>query len=259
MNAPVTTPPASRQIVFLDIDGTIVGQIQSAVCEYELLRLFDPKKIPAFKRQLVAHLRYGLLRPHFDVFLRHAKAHGLELYIYTASDDAWARMLVPCIEKCVGVKFNRPIFSRSSCIPTAAGGFSKCLDKAIKAVCRRKPHAAGAVLIDNNPDVLHSSAKSTPNNRLVVCPTYDYMYSYDVLANLDIDKLHDKFHKIASVLNKYGMLEVQTHLNFQQFQHAYFRALTKQLARTYRTNQAALRHDRFWSKMAERRTSLAHA
>ena len=261
------------RVVLLDLDGTIIGQIAPSVCEYDILRTLDAKQLPTFRRQLVARLRYGPVRPHFAAFMKQAKSMGLHVFVYTASEGAWANLVVTCIERALGVQFARPVFSRRSCtVDPVTGEFKKSIARVLPVVHRRlramvdregsyrEPgltltghHAltleglrCSTVLVDNTATVLHDKNEA---GCLVRCPTYAYTYVYDVLSLLDVNVLHAKFHRLAPVLKRHGLLHASVdaqHLTFQQFMHAFHHHLASLLASTYRANQASLKHDSFF-------------
>jgi len=249
------------------MDGTMIGNIGPSACEYEIIKALEPKKLPAFKKQLTLRLRYGPLRPHLDAFCKAAAAAGARVFVFTASDDRWARIIIPCIERCIGFQFERPLFTRSNCHVTADGEYKKSIDGIVRIMHRRlqrSPHAAFAamtaaqlkdrtVLIDNNPHVLHNFASD--RGRMLLCPTYNYVYTYDVLSSLAVDVLHAKFHKAAAVLKKHGMLRPDVDVagqTYQQFMQAYYARLSSTLQETYAANLAALKNDRFWLTAIER-------
>lgn len=247
--------------VLLDMDGTMIGRILPSVCEYELLRQFDPKKLAAFKQQLVSRLRYGPVRPHLEAFCKKAAACGIDVYVYTASEDKWAGVIVPCIERCLGVKFARPIFARSSCVQQPQGDLKKSIERVLPTIHRRmRPRLGGmsigdlrnrTVLVDNNPSVLMHASEAP---RFIKCATYEYLYAYDVLAMLDVDVLHAKFHRVAPVLKKHDLFPENvdaSHQTFQQFMATYTKHLADMLGESYRSNQAGLRHDRLFANLQE--------
>jgi NLI interacting factor-like phosphatase len=254
-----TPAPAA---ILLDMDGTMIGRIMPSVCEYDIIKQFEPAKLGAFRKQLASRLRYGPVRPFLANFCKRAKAMGTELFVYTASDDKWANCIVPCIESCIGVKFARPIFARSQCVQAGPSGeFKKSVERVLPIMYRRLRPRLGpmsinefrtrTMLLDNNPAVLQHGSEAS---RLVICPTYEYMYAYDVLASLGIDLIHARFHRIASLLKKHDMFPDHvdpSRLTFQQFMVVYTKHLSEVLQATYRANQAALKHDRLFVTMQE--------
>ena len=135
---PGFSPDLLPLVMLLDMDGTLVGKVGSVLCEYDLHRTLGAAAAPAsaaasarpktasvasptvhkgLRDAIVARLRYGIIRPHVLEFCRGATAiPGVELYVYTASEAWWAAFFVPCIEAALGVRFNRPIFSRDHCV-----------------------------------------------------------------------------------------------------------------------------------------------
>ena len=124
-------------VLLLDFDGTLVGRLNCAVCEYELL-VRAHKGLRAFRDDLVARLRYGIIRPHVEAFLKAARSE-LEIFIFTASDARWASFVVPCVEAALGVKFNRPLLTRAHCL-TAGERVVKSLDRVLPLVHRALVH-----------------------------------------------------------------------------------------------------------------------
>lgn len=259
------------KVVLLDIDGTLVGRVSSAACEIELLRSTGGATGPrlrAARADLIARLRYGIIRPHVDAFCRQAAAsRDVELFIYTASEDRWAAHLVPCIEAALGVRFNRPILSRKNCVRGCAGSpaegcqksISKVLPLLAKALRKKYPSVRGpedlrnrVVLVDNTHNVL---ADPHERARLIVCPTYNYNYTFDVLSHLDVNALHRSHGKIAPILSSYGLLPSGAgaralHPNYQHLAQAYYSALGRAIAESMPANVAALRGDSFFAALA---------
>jgi NLI interacting factor-like phosphatase len=278
---PKTQRATGGRVILMDMDGTMIGHISPSVCEYDVLRAFDPKKLATFKRELTERLRYGPLRPHLQRFLRTGAAAGTRFFVYTASEDKWAGVIIPCIEKALGFKFERPLLARSKCIfDSASNDYRKSISHVMPVVARRLNSAAGnsaasasttfspqspgdvgptgqtapsapstssTVLVDNKPDVLLRPREE--GAQLIKCPTYGYTYVYDVLSNVAVDILHAKFHKIADLLRKHGMFPASAdarNLTFQQFMQVYYRHLADLMQSTYKENQASLKHDTFF-------------
>ena len=160
------------RVLLLDLDGTMVGKVMSAACEVELLRLTGAARgarMKAARDEIVARLRYGIIRPHLEAFCRNAAAAGdVELFVYTASEATWATFLVGCVEAALGTKFNRPIFTRNHCVssPTSpVPELRKSIARVLPAVAarlrRKYPGVRSAAdlrdrvaLVDNTPGIL---------------------------------------------------------------------------------------------------------
>lgn len=250
--------------ILLDMDGTMIGNISPAVCEYDIIRTLEPKKLNVLRKELVSRLKYGPVRPHLEAFCKRVAAHGVHLFVYTASEDQWAKFLIPCIEKAIGFTFHRPYFTRSNCHMLPNGDFRKSIENVAGIIFKKVKHDGNGVplsvtelkertiLIDNHPDILLSKMEE---KRLVTCPTYNYWYVYDVLSNLSIETLHARFHRASAIMKRYGMLPQDadaSHMTFQQFMSKYYGHLSMLMKHSYSENVNGLKHDRWWHHLQDR-------
>lgn len=213
------------QFLFLDVDGTIIGDILPQIAEWEILRQFEKTRIPQFKKNLNAQLQNGLLRPYFATFIDTMKENNqdIEFFIYTASEPVWANFIVNAIEKCTGVKFNRPLFTRTHCFKNkyqktlhtvASLAYSKHTNKC-KSV---NDFFSNSLLIDNN-HVLSKQEES----KLILCPTYNYKDTYDVLRLVSENVLVENYVEISRILYQYGLFpKIYTDFSYQVFKSLYF-------------------------------------
>lgn len=203
-------------VLVLDLDGTIVGDVASQVCEYELLEATAaaaPIK-KAFKTDLMDQLKETrLIRPGFRTFARGMSKRGVEMFVYTASDTKWANIIVPAIETVVGVRFNRPLFTRKQC-QLVDGVLRKPVKAMIQSIysCLRKRHRTllhpsdlegRLVFIDNSDVMLQDAAVTVP---LLRCPTYAATHAYDVLRWVPTKTMRTAAETVGGVLKRYGML-----------------------------------------------------
>lgn len=296
----------SPRVLLLDIDGTVIGRIASAVCEHTILTMSAARSIDdvvvvtpsarkaaerVMRASLVSRLRHGIIRPGFDEFCRQATATTanaattatlgapIELFVYTAAEDRWATFIVSCIESAIGVRFNRPLFTRRDCIVAndmGSASLRKSISRVLPAILtrlRRKGYDASVIpdvkalractaLIDNTHDVGHDD---TDTARIVRCPTYNYSYQYDVLSRVDVDFLHKRFPSILPLLQRYDLFPAASPpatpaprggsdstpappMRYQRFCRLYFARLSKSLHDSDELNAVALR-DRFWRDM----------
>ena len=226
-------------VVVLDLDGTVIGDISTQVCEFELVSALCPAKLRLLKAYLEAQLRHTcLLRPGFARFAKHAAQLEIELFVYTASEARWAQFLVPVVEAAVGVKFNRPIFTRTNC-RLVNGSWRKPTKGMLASVhsCVRKRHPglqtsdlAGRVMfVDNNDVMLQDAAHHVA---LVHCPTYGARYVHDALRLLPDDLLVQRWRDVARKLMQYGMLDERAAASLasvQAFRGAYYRSLAARI------------------------------
>jgi hypothetical protein len=297
-------------VLLLDLDGTLIGRVNLLICEYDLHREAARAEGAsaagaaaaagrALRESFAARLRHGILRPGVRRFVRKleqlrgdAGATPVELFLYTASDDAWARFLVPCVEAAIGARFNRPLFVRSHCVlvpPAGASGIggggggggggdlrksiAPLLPKLLRSLRPRYPLLLSAsdladrvVLVDNTAGVM---ADPRENARLLVCPTYDFQHVHDVLGRLNAETLLSRPALVATVLARHGLQPLATQQGQQQqgqgqgqgpnpirLVATYYQWLGGAIARTARSNELAQRHDAFWDALRKQVVAL---
>lgn len=256
--------------MLLDVDGTLIGDIAPQLCEYELLQLFDKRRVNAFKEDVVTYLREGgVLRPHLQTLLSTLRrsSPATELFVYTASSDEWAKVIVPCIEKAAGVRFNRPLFTRKHCVlPSDARhdmDFKKSIAKVAPAIQRALvakgalPPATrvddvrrGCILVDNNPVVLLDPA--TEGHRLVKVPTYDAALYYDVTTRVPLDVQRRDPHEVRGVLTRFGLYtsDRSSTSDLSSFNAHYFATLAS-LSIREQDRRASEPPERLWTAISD--------
>lgn len=253
------------RVLLVDIDGTLVGRVHALLCEVDVLQSAmatdaTATALRAARAAIIARLRYGVIRPHVEAFFR-AAAADVEPFIYTASTPEWAAFLVPCMETALGVRFNRPLFTRAHCAPAPGGGVRKSIQRVLPDVVRalrrkypalRSPRdllAHGRVhLVDNTPDVVAPAERAM----LIACPTYDYQYWYDVLHHVSVDVQHERFRSLVPVLRQYELYPEGLPLpgSYQEFAATYYAHLGRRLHAAQTANARHLRQDAFWLRLA---------
>ena len=245
----------------IDIDGTLIGDITHHVAEWEILSRYDKKKVKQFKTNLIQALQKGLMRPHVAEFINHIKANNerAEFYLYTASEDKWAQFLVPCIEAACGCKFARPIFSRKHCllVDRSLKKSLQCISTSIfnKLKARYSIKKASYVydnmiLIDNNKVLIEKEVRKG-----ILCPSYDYPHSYDVLRLIDPSILEHQINGITNILAKYELVDERSVARQQQPHNvlaSYYEDYAKSLRSMQNTIVVQDRHkrDKFWIQLA---------
>lgn len=237
-------------VVFLDIDGTVIGDITYQVLEWELISTVAPRKLNAFRTRLMQTLKDGMLRPNLAEFMGASAPPQTFFFAYTASDDKWAAFLLPVIEQVIGIKFMRPILSRKNC-SFQINTFTKSLSLACRSVHpkikKEYPKISlsqlekNCLLIDNNNTLVESRSKC------VTCPTYHYIHPTNVLTLLSEDEIHDRLGDIIPILEKYGFTEMGSHSSLRMFYSAYYLKLAK-LFKAH--HQSPPSKDDFWLKAA---------
>lgn len=185
--------PKDPFVVLLDLDHTIQGNIQPQLNEHSLIEHINQNakglKRPIRDSRDFLHRDFlkGLLRPNFKPFLARMRSiyPNVEFFVYTASEDAWAKHMIKAIESFIQTKINHKFFARSDCeLDTRTGQFMKSVDKLrpklhriLKAKYKLPPDYKfkHIVLVDNN-DVL------PPNEThyLIKCPHYMATVNIDI-------------------------------------------------------------------------------
>lgn len=253
-------------VLFLDLDGTVIGDIMHLLVEKEVVSAFSPgpTSLKAMKASHISRMRYGVIRPRLDAFLRKVeqcnKSSGqcIELFIYTASEHTWALYICSVIEAAVGFTFNKPIFTRKNCHPLDDGTFYKTLAPLLPAVVaslRRKGYSLSVAslegrvaLVDNTPGVIRTQVDRV---RLITCPTYNFVLAFDVLRLVDVDVLQEKYESVARLLASFGMYPIASGLprSCRHFLRVYYSALASRCRQTTRAANSAEIRDKFWARL----------
>lgn len=257
-------------VLFLDLDGTVIGDVAHLAAERDIVTTLcpGPATMKEMKASHVSRMRYGVVRPRLDSFLRrveqcNAAGQRIELFVYTASEHAWALYITAIIETAIGFRFNRPVFTRNHCHPLEDGTFHKILSPLLPAVVntlRRKGFTGlttksleGRVaLVDNTPTVVRSA---TDRVRLIPCPTYNFVLAFDVIRLVGIDVLQAKYEMISRTLAALGMYpaagekDAGTPRSCRHFLRVYYASLVARLRKTTRAENGAEIRDRFWVRL----------
>jgi hypothetical protein len=231
--------------ILLDIDGTLIGDITPQVILYELLERLKivakqrmQKNINKFNmdmESLQSKLQDGVIRPHFKSFFKELMSHGVEIFIYTASEKKWAEFLIKNVEQCSGVKFNRPLFTRNNC-KAMRGELMKSINSVKPAIVKslnRKYNAKFTdcknriMAIDNKPVYVQEDLPY-----LVLCKTYKYRVPENIPAVIKKDVYEKYASDINYVINMYhkGFKEFKNYLRFEkQFYFQYIDSLSNSI------------------------------
>lgn len=190
------TPP--WLIVLVDIDGTIIGDIDLQLMEYGLVSSRRRGSEQAFrhrlfKDQLVAQLLGGLMRPGFPAFCAKCQSLDIPVVLYTASEHQWATFLAPRIEQAVRIaaapdfRF-ASLLTRNDChFDPSTGSCTKSLRTVASTLRETVPGAQSLtldglvkrmILVDNTAGVLDEEEHA------VIVPTYKASFLYDITGNL---------------------------------------------------------------------------
>jgi hypothetical protein len=249
-------------VVLIDFDGTIIGDVEWILKEYQLIREHNSymkrngqaNKVTKYSVPLLnSSLSHGLIRPYLRTFLtKIKKKHShVEFFVYTASTQDWAEFIVPKVETILGFKFNRPLLTRKHCLyDPATYTYKKSLDSVLPAIKRsigkhynlQKPSDIDKVfLIDNTPSVL------LQKSRQVTCSTYDFKYPVDVCRQLAPFSHHPSlFHELRSLLG--GQSSADASASREQTLCKYYKLLGTEYEKASKVNPMYTK-DRFWKRM----------
>jgi hypothetical protein len=197
----------TKPLVFLiDMDGTFIGDTTLQLCRYDICKTLKIKN-PFI--DILFQIKNGLVRPHFESFIKTMKIKypEAEFYVYTAAEGIWAATLIKYVETALDIKFNRPIFSRKSCIHEGSQmrkSISKVLPQIYKKLKVKYPAIESIndlhkniLLIDNNYVIT-----SIDMYKFLKCPTYSSVVPIDPISGIPMEKIE----KILPILIRYGLL-----------------------------------------------------
>ena len=243
---------SSPYIIVFDVDGTLIGDIRPQLVLYEMYSAFKKKDSKVANSFLKASefrnsLARGIIRPHVGKFIKKMQQtyEDVEFYIYTASEKKWAQFLIPHLEKCLNIKFKRPLLTRDNCI-----WHNNDLHKKINIIydCISKKRKTSnfedkILIIDNNENVYGSDQK-----HVLLCNTYDMCKLENMMCYID-EPIYLKHRDIIiDVLSKY-IPELKKSGDFYQFQKTYYVYYLKKLEETGRRN-ALHEKDKFFLYLA---------
>ena len=206
-------------IFILDIDNTIIGEVQN--CTYESMILdyiFKYCKMNNIiancnkKIDIIDELNEGLLRPYFIDFINFIKKKygNVEIYLYTKSAYNWINNsgLIDNIEKVVKIKFNKPYFTRENAL-NGQKLLGNIYDDIIKLLIKKYPllkidknikkvFDTQLVFIDDIPNNLKDYA-----NKQIICPKYNYQPYYNIK-----EKIIKKYNINSDIFNNKEILEI---------------------------------------------------
>tara|TARA_Y100001970_G_scaffold291000_2_gene426628 strand:+ start:4610 stop:5443 length:834 start_codon:yes stop_codon:yes gene_type:complete len=192
-------------VLLLDLDKTMIGDIVPQSEEYYIikhinneLKNLDKKTIPFNFKRLQNELREYIIRPNLLKFLNLARSYNnVEIYVYTASDDKWAKTLIPHIEKAMNFKFNRPILTRNNTI-VQNNNFRKSLKKIKPLIYKSIKNKYNLKNIDELKYIMlfDDTSNVLLEKRLQIkVPAYNSLYQVDYLRNIP-DHVVNKFYII---------------------------------------------------------------
>lgn len=237
-----------RPLVFIiDIDGTLIGNVSPQLCVYDLKQNGHVPLRYSY-RELFARFDAGLLRPYFDTFYKATKRRlpNAEFYLYTACEDRWGLFIAGALEKHLGIRFNRPIFTRKSCF-SSGGNITKSISSVLPAIKRGLARRYGKNLdLASRVMVIDNSCVFPPEDKAMhlVCPSYNLSVPENIPAIVDEQAFSQHRAAVESAVRKYipalASAPMQSYRDFQLAFYAYYIGALRQASTA----------DRFWFFLA---------
>ena len=207
-------------IILLDLDHTIQGNIQPQLDEYNFIAYLNEKtgsKLKQNRDQLKRDFMKGLLRPHFRTFINKMKSRfpNVEFFVYTASDDHWAKYVIKILEEVSLIRFNKRIFSRSDCIfDHKANHYIKSIDKIRQELFKLLKSKYKLTSIDQTQHTLLIDNNFVLNKNeahlLVKCPSYTSTIRVDILRSLPMSFIKSNQELISMYILRYDEKNLHT-------------------------------------------------
>lgn len=244
-------------IIIIDLDGTIIGDISPQIVSHELGKNLKgyPGKYNFDIKQFRNNLASGLIRPHFETFLKSLQAHykNVEFFIYTASEKKWAEFVIKNIEATIGFKFNRPLFTRKECVMQdkdyrkglciVRKSIIASLKKKYGITYDKKDIMNNVLLIDNN-----NVYQGTDSKNLLLCPSYNYKIPENIPGYISQDVFLRGARVIHSIIKRYIPYDyTEDYLTFQRN----FYTLYLQHLQTVQKANVKYINDRFWKQLKD--------
>jgi hypothetical protein len=245
-------------IFIIDLDGTIIGDITPQIMLYDVAKALKTVHVNgsckfdtnAFRQKL----KNGIIRPHFESFVKTLinNVPNVEFFIYTASEKTWAEFVIKNIEQCIGVKFNRPIFSRSYCLNENRQykkslqfiypSLIKALKKKYGILLSKKDLSSNTLIIDNN------TVYQQDHKQVIICPTYNYRVPENIPCNIS-HKVYNLHHQVInSVLKKYININASNdYLAFEKEFYMYYIAFLGMIMK----HNTRYVNDKFWMHLKD--------
>ena len=172
-------------VVVLDIDGTCIGDVTPISKHYDIHTLASHLsdlekincKIPALDFKYFFD-NYPITRPGFKEFIASLPKNA-EIFFYTAGPAHWANIIAPQIAKYIGIRYNRPIFSREESVVGMYHPFKKSIKLIMPDVVKTLRSRYKGLTLENLKDRIFivddvQSNTIDENPRQILCPDYDY-------------------------------------------------------------------------------------
>lgn len=227
-------------VILLDVDGTIVGNVEHQVAMYDIISTMKKKKvkIPYVQRDMHEALQFnGLARPSFRCFIDDLESNNIEVFIYTAAEKTWAEHIVKNLEAAFNIKINRPIFNRSHCV-TINNQIMKSIQKVTPMVTKTLKSkgydtsnlSTRMMAVDNNPVFIE-------NHLQILCSTYSVISPVNIPAFIPKHVFDSNTKDIINVLCSYYPSHIKPTTNYMKLQRYFYTMYIELLSENLRVKQ----------------------
>jgi hypothetical protein len=192
---------------------------------------------------LVSSDNDGIIRPYFKSFFKELSDHGVEIFIYTASEKKWAEFIVKQIEISVGIKFNRPLFTRNNCQYTGGEymkkiGFVKPM--VLKSLNKKYNTRFSSdfrnriIAIDNRRVYFPEDEKY-----LVLCNTYKYKIPENIPCIIR-KPVFERYHNVINNMLSHYFINYKNTSNYMKFEKQFYYQYIDALSFSIKTKDESL-------------------
>jgi hypothetical protein len=166
------------------------------------------------------------LRPFLkQAILGMKKKHpNIEFFIYTASTEIWAHLIIPQIENILFGKnevINKPYFTREDCNNDGSKSINNVKANVINSLKAKYPKSTfeHIYLVDNNIVL-----KTYELDKLIYCPSYEYKAMNCPIRNLNDEQITKYHNEISQELlgkpstHKFHMLKLYYDNAFKEYE-----------------------------------------
>lgn len=220
-------------VVILDLDRTLVGNTTSLISHWLIMKQYGLQDDA--RSHIIECLKEGVARPYFMEFIKNMKHEykNVEYFIYTASSDEWAKIIIECFEELYNIHFNRPIFARQShCVfgfkllISVIPDIVECINSKYVSKHTYEEIRDKIVIFDDCPFVYedHDDMK-----KVIQCPAYKQSAFIDTLSYFPIEIKQIYYHHMADYLKIYMSFDSNDLKSYDDFIKKYEKSLKQDI------------------------------
>ena len=236
-------------VLLLDLDRTMIGNISPQSEEHYILNSINIELQSLDKKKLrmtnINDELKNINKKYLDKFLKLTKNYNnLEVFVYTASDDKWAKYVIPKLEKIVDFKFNKPLLTRNNIIKKN-NQFKKSLRLVKSQIFKSLKRKYG---LKNENELKYIMLFDDIKNNLIekkyqiLSPIYNKINQIDYLRNIPKHVIKTYYPVIENILN------IKHSSTLEGFYSKYYKFLN--IRYTYaENNNKKFDNDKYWKKV----------